>query len=165
MRISTVAAALAVSAIVTIPLAGIASAGGDRNCSEFGSNAEAQKALDDGSGSTSLLDPDGDGVACKTSKDKDKNDDKDDKKKSDSDDSHDKDKKSDSDGSDDKDKSDSDDKDKSDDKQVKVVPKGSVDTGDGSSESGQSPALLAFAGTAALGFGGVATRRALRSSR
>jgi hypothetical protein len=151
MRISTVAAALAVSAIVTIPLAGIASAGGDRNCSEFGSHAEAQQALDDGAGSKSLLDPDGDGVACKTSKDEDK--DKDDTK-SDGDDSDDKDKKSD--GDEDK---------KSDDKQVTVVPKGSVDTGDGSSDSGQTPAVLAFAGAAALGLGAVAARRAVRSSR
>jgi hypothetical protein len=150
MRISTVAAALAVSALVTLPLAGVAAAGGDRNCSEFGSHAEAQKALDDGTGSTSLLDPDGDGVACKTSKDKD--DDKD--KKSDKDDSDNK----------DSDNKDSDNKD-SDDKQVTVVPKGSVDTGDGSSNSGQTPAVLALAGTTALGLGAVAARRTVRSSR
>src|SRR5688572_19692020 len=110
MRISTLAAAIAVSVAVTIPLTGVAFAGGDRNCSEFSSKSEAQKALDAGTGSKSLLDPDGDGKACASSKDKDDKD-KDDKKDS---------------GSKDKDKKDKDkkDKDKDDKDQVKVTPKG-----------------------------------------
>jgi Excalibur calcium-binding domain len=160
MRISTVAAALAVSAIVTIPLAGIASAGGDRNCSEFGSQAEAQKALDGGTGSTSLLDPDGDGVACKTSKDKD-----DDKKKKPDSDKADESDKSDSDNGDGSDDGDDKSKKSDDDKQVSVVPKGSVDTGDGSSGPGRTPAALALAGTAAIGVGAAGVRRAVRASR
>lgn len=156
MRISTVAAALAVSAIVTIPLAGVASAGGDRNCSEFGSQAEAQQALDGGTGSAGLLDPDGDGVACKTAKDKD-----DDKKKSDSDKAD----ESDSDSGDDGDDSDDKGTKSDDDKQVSVVPKGSVDTGDGSSDPGRTPVALALAGTAALGVGAAGARGAVRASR
>jgi hypothetical protein len=125
MRIRTLTAAFAVAAVATLPLAGVATASdGDATCASFSSQAEAQKALDDGL--SSLLDADNDGKACESSSSKDKDDDKDkkdkdkkDKKKDDSDDD---------DGDKDSDKDSDKDKD-----QVEVVPKGGVETGDGSS--------------------------------
>lgn len=151
MRISTVVAAVAASAVVTLPLAGVATAGGSRSCSEYTNKEDAQTDLDAG-GNKELLDPDGDGKACSTSskkkKDDSDDDDKADKKKDDSDDDDD---------------DDDDDKDKDKD-QVKVKPKGSVDTGDGSTQGGPAPLLITLAGGTVLGVGTIALRRG-RASR
>jgi hypothetical protein len=150
MRISTVVAAVAASAVVTLPLAGVALAGGSRSCSEYTNKADAQTDLDAG-GNKALLDPDGDGVACSAKKkDDDSDNDKSDKKHDDSDDND----------SDDDDDDDKDDKSKDKDDQVKVKPKGSVDTGDGSTQGGPAPLLVTLAGGTVLGVSTLALRRA-----
>jgi Excalibur calcium-binding domain len=66
MRISTVVGALAASAVLLLPLTGVASAQ-DRDCSDFASQSEAQQALDASSGDPERLDADGDGIACESS--------------------------------------------------------------------------------------------------
>lgn len=140
MRIRTLTAAFVVSAVATLPLAGIAAASdGDATCASFSSQAAAQKALDEGL--SNQLDSDGDGKACESSS---KDDDKDKKKDKDKDDDKDK-KKDDDEDDDDKKKDDDDD-------QVKTKPKGGVETGDGSSPVDPS-ALIVIAGLGALGVG------------
>ena len=65
MRISTLAGAVAAAAVLLLPLATAASAQ-DRDCADFGSQAEAQAALDGAVGDPERLDADGDGTACES---------------------------------------------------------------------------------------------------
>lgn len=68
MRIRTFAASVAVATLATVPLAGVAAAqpAGDRDCPDFGSQAEAQAALDSRAGDPERLDADDDGIACES---------------------------------------------------------------------------------------------------
>jgi excalibur calcium-binding domain-containing protein len=49
-----------------LPLAGLAQARPDRDCPDFASQAEAQKALDGAIGDPERLDRDNDGIACES---------------------------------------------------------------------------------------------------
>lgn len=138
MRISTLTGSLLASAVLLLPLAGVASAA-DRDCPDFSSQAEAQAALDSRIGDPERLDRDDDGIACESEFGE---------PAAASDDSEDK----------------SDEKSDEDD-QVRVVPKGSVDTGDGSAATGSTPMLLALTGAGALTAGGALTVRYARGSR
>lgn len=64
MHIRTLAAALAVAVAVTLPLAGVAAGAADRDCADFSSQAEAQAAFDARPGDPERLDRNGDGEAC-----------------------------------------------------------------------------------------------------
>ncbi len=141
MKIRTAAASLAVAALATLPLAGVASAQpGDRDCPDFATQAEAQAALDASPTDRERLDRDNDGYACETqfgepgaspAAPTDREDDGDD------------------------------------DGQVAVVPQGAVDTGDGTTATGPAPALLALGGLGVVGGLGAlgATAAARRAAR
>jgi hypothetical protein len=106
----------------------------DRDCKDFSSQAEAQAALR--AGDPENLDLDKDGIACETQFGEPTGDDSSEKADE-----------------------------KADDKgQIRTVPRGSVDTGDGSTAPDPAPALLIVAGMAAIGTA-VAVRRGMHSSR
>jgi hypothetical protein len=146
MRIRSLAVAAVIAAATTLPMAGIAFAQ-DRNCSDFEFQEDAQAALR--SGDPDNLDDDDDGEACETlprrgsssgrgASDDDSNDNSNDDSNDNSNDNS------------------------NDEGQVRTKPKGSVDTGDGSSAPDTTaPAVLALAGIAAIGV----TAAAARSSR
>jgi hypothetical protein len=136
VKIRTFAASLAVAALATLPLAGIATAqpGGDRDCPDFASQEDAQAALDSQAGDPERLDRDNDGIACETPEDAPDAPAAPAPAEQESDD---------------------------DDGQVAVVPQGAVDTGDGSGGTGGTPALLLVGGVVVVG-GAVAARRAVR---
>jgi hypothetical protein len=146
MRIRSLAVAAVIAAATTLPMAGVAFAQ-DRNCSDFEFQEDAQAALR--SGDPDNLDDDDDGEACETlprrgsssgrgASDDDSNDNSND------------------------DSNDNSNDDSNDEGQVRTKPKGSVDTGDGSSAPDTTaPAVLALAGIAAIGV----TAAAARSSR
>jgi hypothetical protein len=146
MRIRSLAVAAVIAAATTLPMAGVAFAQ-DRNCSDFEFQEDAQAALR--SGDPDNLDDDDDGEACETLPRRGSssgrgasNDDSNDNSNDDS-----------NDNSDDN---------SNDEGQVRTKPKGSVDTGDGSSAPDTTaPAVLALAGIAAIGV----TAAAARSSR
>jgi hypothetical protein len=146
MRIRALAVAAVIAAATTLPMAGVAFAQ-DRNCSDFEFQEDAQAALR--SGDPDNLDDDDDGEACETLPRRGSssgrgasNDDSNDNSNDDS-----------NDNSDDN---------SNDEGQVRTKPKGSVDTGDGSSAPDTTaPAVLALAGIAAIGV----TAAAARSSR
>lgn len=134
MRLRTIAASFAVAVAAALPLAGTASAAPDRDCPDFATQAEAQAAFDSRAGDPERLDADGDGYACESRFGK-------------------------PDGGSapvaaagraDEDVTDA---------QVREVPQGAVDTGDGSATTSPAPALLVLGGVAALG---VAARRTAR---
>jgi hypothetical protein len=154
MRIRALAVAAVIAAATTLPMAGVAFAQ-DRNCSDFEFQEDAQAALR--SGDPDNLDDDDDGEACETLPRRGSssgrgasNDDSNDNSNDDSNDN-----------------SNDDSNDNSNDNsnaegQVRTKPKGSVDTGDGSSAPDTTaPAVLALAGIAAIGV----TAAAARSSR
>jgi hypothetical protein len=146
MRIRALAVAAVIAAATTLPMAGVAFAQ-DRNCSDFEFQEDAQAALR--SGDPDNLDDDDDGEACETlprrgsssgrgASDDDSNDNSNDDSNDNSNDNS------------------------NDEGQVRTKPKGSVDTGDGSSAPDTTaPAVLALAGIAAIGV----TAAAARSSR
>jgi hypothetical protein len=146
MRIRSLAVAAVIAAATTLPMAGVAFAQ-DRNCSDFEFQEDAQAALR--SGDPDNLDDDDDGEACETlprrgsssgrgASDDDSNDNSNDDSNDNSNDNS------------------------NDEGQVRTKPKGSVDTGDGSSAPDTTaPAVLALAGIAAIGV----TAAAARSSR
>jgi hypothetical protein len=146
MRIRALAVAAVIAAATTLPMAGVAFAQ-DRNCSDFEFQEDAQAALR--SGDPDNLDDDDDGEACETLPRRGSssgrgasNDDSNDNSNDDSNDNS-------NDNS-------------NDEGQVRTKPKGSVDTGDGSSAPDTTaPAVLALAGIAAIGV----TAAAARSSR
>lgn len=146
MRIRTFAAALVLAAAAAVPLAGVASAQ-DRDCTDFDTQQEAQNALR--GGDPERLDDDGDGIACEllpgaASGSSSSNDNSNSK----SDDNGD-------------DKSDDNDEDG----QVRTKPKGSVDTGDGSSAPDPTPVLAIAAGGVIAAGAAAAVRRRPGSSR
>jgi hypothetical protein len=146
MRIRALAVAAVIAAATTLPMAGVAFAQ-DRNCSDFEFQEDAQAALR--SGDPDNLDDDDDGEACETLPRRGSssgrgasNDDSNDNSNDDSNDNS-------NDNS-------------NDEGQVRTKPKGSVDTGDGSSAPDTTaPAVLALAGIAAIGV----TAAVARSSR
>jgi hypothetical protein len=66
MRTRSTVAAIVLALGATLPLAGIANAQPDRDCPDFTSQAEAQAALDSRAGDPERLDADDDGIACET---------------------------------------------------------------------------------------------------
>lgn len=67
MRLRTFTVSLIAAAAATLPLAGVAAAQpGDRDCADFSSQAEAQDALDSRAGDPERLDADDDGEACES---------------------------------------------------------------------------------------------------
>jgi hypothetical protein len=146
MRIRSLAVAAVIAAATTLPMAGVAFAQ-DRNCSDFEFQEDAQAALR--SGDPDNLDDDDDGEACETlprrgsssgrgASDDDSNDNSNDDSNDNSNDNS------------------------NDEGQVRTKPKGSVDTGDGSSAPDTTaPGVLALAGIAAIGV----TAAVARSSR
>jgi hypothetical protein len=154
MRIRSLAVAAVIAAATTLPMAGVAFAQ-DRNCSDFEFQEDAQAALR--SGDPDNLDDDDDGEACETLPRRGSssgrgasNDDSNDNSNDDSNDNS------------NDDSNDNSDDNSNDEGQVRTKPKGSVDTGDGSSAPDTTaPAVLALAGIAAIGV----TAAAARSSR
>jgi hypothetical protein len=154
MRIRALAVAAVIAAATTLPMAGVAFAQ-DRNCSDFEFQEDAQAALR--SGDPDNLDDDDDGEACETLPRRGSssgrgasNDDSNDNSNDDSNDNS------------NDDSNDNSDDNSNDEGQVRTKPKGSVDTGDGSSAPDTTaPAVLALAGIAAIGV----TAAAARSSR
>ncbi len=158
MRLRTFTASLVVAAAATLPLAGVATAQPDRDCPDFSSQAEAQAALR--TGDPERLDKDGDGQACEDyeygssparpadeddeSREQPRDEDDDESRGESREDG-------DEDGGSDDDRSD-------DDGQVSVVPRGGVDTGDGSSTPGPAPFVIAGAVAAAVAAGAVRRR-------
>jgi hypothetical protein len=154
MRIRSLAVAAVIAAATTLPMAGVAFAQ-DRNCSDFEFQEDAQAALR--SGDPDNLDDDDDGEACETLPRRGSssgrgasNDDSNDNSNDDSNDNS------------NDDSNDNSDDNSNDEGQVRTKPKGSVDTGDGSSAPDTTaPAVLALAGIAAIGV----TAAVARSSR
>jgi hypothetical protein len=154
MRIRALAVAAVIAAATTLPMAGVAFAQ-DRNCSDFEFQEDAQAALR--SGDPDNLDDDDDGEACETLPRRGSssgrgasNDDSNDNSNDDSNDNS------------NDDSNDNSNDNSNDEGQVRTKPKGSVDTGDGSSAPDTTaPAVLALAGIAAIGV----TAAAARSSR
>jgi hypothetical protein len=67
LKIRTFLASVAVAAVATLPLAGVASAQStDRDCPDFATQADAQAALDSRAGDPEQLDANDDGVACES---------------------------------------------------------------------------------------------------
>jgi Excalibur calcium-binding domain len=65
VKIRTMLVSLAVAVAAVLPLAGVASAQtGDRDCPDFATQAEAQAALDSRPGDPERLDADKNGIAC-----------------------------------------------------------------------------------------------------
>jgi hypothetical protein len=138
MRIRSLAVAAVIAAATTLPMAGVAFAQ-DRNCSDFEFQEDAQAALR--SGDPDNLDDDDDGEACETLPRRGSSSGR---------------------GASDDDSNDNSNDNSNDEGQVRTKPKGSVDTGDGSSAPDTTaPAVLALAGIAAIGV----TAAAARSSR
>jgi hypothetical protein len=154
MRIRSLAVAAVIAAATTLPMAGVAFAQ-DRNCSDFEFQEDAQAALR--SGDPDNLDDDDDGEACETLPRRGSssgrgasNDDSNDNSNDDSNDNS------------NDDSNDNSNDNSNDEGQVRTKPKGSVDTGDGSSAPDTTaPAVLALAGIAAIGV----TAAVARSSR
>jgi hypothetical protein len=145
MKVRTLAASLALGSATLLPFAGVASATpGDRDCSDFATQAEAQEVLDSTSGDPERLDEDDDGIACETLP------------------------AGSSGGGSDSDDSASDDSDEDDDNndQVTDVPRGGVETGDGTATRDiADPAVIALSAIGALGVGIAAARRAIAGPR
>jgi MYXO-CTERM domain-containing protein len=126
----------------TLPLAGAAHAQPDRDCADFASQAEAQEALDGTVGDPERLDANDDGVACesyfrdaaatttRTTEPAPTS------------------------ASAEEDQDDQDDP-----GQVRVLPRGGVDTGDGSTDPDQPASATALVALAGLGLLGVGARR------
>ena len=64
MRVRSTAAAIVLAAVGTLPLAGVANAQTDRDCTDFATQEEAQAALDAQAGDPERLDADNDNIAC-----------------------------------------------------------------------------------------------------
>ena len=139
MHMRTFAAALVLAAAAVLPMAGVASAQ-DRNCSDFDTQQEAQDALR--AGDPDNLDDDGDGIACELlpggGGGSSSSDDKGDEKADDEAD---------------------------DEGQVRTKPKGSVDTGDGSSAPHLTPVLAVAAGGVIAAGAATAVHRRSGSAR
>ena len=152
MHIRTFAVALVLAAAAAVPMAGVASAQ-DRDCTDFDTQPEAQAYFEE-QGYSATNDPErldslngaGDGIACESlpsgggssSSSDDKGNDKSDDKGDDKGD---------------------------DDGQVRTKPKGSVDTGDGSTVPDDLTPLFALTGIAAAGVTAAAARRMARTTR
>jgi len=143
MRLRTFTVSLVAAAAATLPLAGVAAAQtGDRDCVDFSSQQEAQDALLPGD--PERLDANGNGQACENY---------------------------DYDSATPAETTDPVDEvpepaaapDEDDDSQVAVVPRGGVDTGDGTSGSEPAPALIG--GVLALGVVAAAARRRAHTAR
>jgi MYXO-CTERM domain-containing protein len=126
----------------TLPLAGAAHAQPDRDCADFASQAEAQEALDGTVGDPQRLDANDDGVACEsyfrdaaatTTQTTDPAP-------------------TSAPAEEDQDEQD-------DPGQVRVLPRGGVDTGDGSTDPDQPASATALVALAGLGLLGVGARR------
>jgi MYXO-CTERM domain-containing protein len=126
----------------TLPLAGAAHAQPDRDCADFASQAEAQEALDGRVGDPERLDANDDGVACesyfrdaaatttRTTEPAPTSA-----------------------------PAEEDQDDQDDPGQVRVLPRGGVDTGDGSTDPDQPASATALVALAGLGLLGVGARR------
>jgi MYXO-CTERM domain-containing protein len=126
----------------TLPLAGAAHAQPDRDCADFASQAEAQEALDGTGGDPERLDANDDGVACEsyfrdaaatttqTTEPAPTSA-----------------------------PAEEDQDDQDDPGQVRVLPRGGVDTGDGSTDPDQPASATALVALAGLGLLGVGARR------
>jgi MYXO-CTERM domain-containing protein len=126
----------------TLPLAGAAHAQPDRDCADFATQAEAQEALDGSVGDPERLDANDDGVACEsyfreaaatttqTTEPAPTSDPAEDEQD-----------------------------DQDDQGQVRVLPQGGVDTGDGSTDPDQPGSATALIALAGLGLLGVGVRR------
>jgi len=126
----------------TLPLAGAAYAQPDRDCADFASQAEAQEALDGRVGDPERLDANDDGVACEsyfrdaaatttqTTEPAPTSA-----------------------------PAEEDQDDQDDPGQVRVLPRGGVDTGDGSTDPDQPASATALVALAGLGLLGVGARR------
>jgi len=137
MKVRTLAASLAVSTVAMFPLAGVAFAH-DRDCADFDTQAEAQQAFDSTPGDPERLDEDNDGVACETRPA----------------------------GSSGGGATNDDDNADDDNDQVTAVPRGGVETGDGSAATDVAdPTVIALSAMAALGVGLAAARRAAVGNR
>lgn len=66
MRFRHALTVVVLTAATTLPLAGVAYAQPDRDCKDFASQAEAQEALDGSVGDPERLDANDDGVACES---------------------------------------------------------------------------------------------------
>jgi hypothetical protein len=67
VKIRTMLVSLAVAVAAVLPLAGVASAQtGDRDCPDFATQAEAQEALDSQAGDPERLDANDNGIACES---------------------------------------------------------------------------------------------------
>lgn len=162
MRLRTFTVSLIAAAAATLPLAGVAAAQSvDRDCKDFSSQQEAQDALLPGD--PERLDANDNGVACENYdygsaapvSDTDPVDEAPADEDEQTDDASDpvpadEDERKDDDGTDD-------------DGQVTVVPRGGVDTGDGS--SGSVPAPFLVGGVLALGAAAAAARRRAHTVR
>jgi len=130
----------------TLPLAGAAYAQPDRDCADFASQAEAQEALDSTVGDPERLDANDDGVACesqfrdaaakstqttRTTEPAPTSAPAEEDEQDDQDDPG----------------------------QVRVLPRGGVDTGDGSTDPDQPASATALVALAGLGLLGVGARR------
>ena len=130
----------------TLPLAGAAHAQPDRDCADFASQAEAQEALDSTVGDPERLDANDDGVACesqfrdaaakstqttRTTEPAPASAPAEEDEQDDQDDPG----------------------------QVRVLPRGGVDTGDGSTDPDQPASATALVALAGLGLLGVGARR------
>lgn len=148
MHIRMFAVALVLAAAAAVPMAGVASAQ-DRDCTDFDTQQEAQAYFDE-QGYSATNDPErldsldgaGDGIACEALPSGGGS----------------------SSSSDDKGNDKSDDK-GDDDGQVRTKPKGSVDTGDGTSAPDDLTPLFALTGIAAAGVAVAAARRTARTTR
>jgi hypothetical protein len=164
MRLRTFTVSLVAAAAATLPLAGVASAQpGDRDCEDFSSQAEAQAALLPGD--PERLDANDNGQACENydygSATPSATTDPVDERPADESEPTDEPEPTEdaappSAGNDDDDDAD-------DDAQVSVVPRGGVDTGDGSSDS--EPAPLLIGGVLVVGVVAAAARRRAHTAR
>lgn len=144
MRLRTFTVSLVAAAAAMLPLAGVALAQpGDRDCADFSSQQEAQDALLPGD--PERLDANGNGQACE-------NYDYDSAAPAETTDPV------------DEEPAAATGPDEDDDAQVSVVPRGGVDTGDGTS-SGSEPAPALVGGVLALGVVAAAARRRAHSAR
>ena len=163
MRLRTFTVSLVAAAAATLPLAGVASAQpGDRDCEDFSSQEEAQDALLPGD--PERLDANGNGQACENydygSATPSATADPVDERPADE-----------SEPTDEPEPTEDappaanndDDDDADDDAQVSVVPRGGVDTGDGSSDS--EPAPLLIGGVLVVGVAAAAARRRAHTAR
>lgn len=157
MRLRTFTVSLVAAAAATLPLAGVASAQpGDRNCEDFSSQEEAQAALLPGD--PERLDANDNGQACEnydygSATPSATTDPVDEQPADEPEPTEDADAPS----------AASNDDDADDDAQVSVVPRGGVDTGDGSSDS--EPAPLLIGGVLVVGVAAAAARRRAHTAR